>query len=112
MSKGWDNGQETLIELLSSRLNGLARKSFEDWIVEDSKFYRDYKSFKNGLPGRFGTKEMTWKSTVDFYQCKIEKTEKINEYCSRYLQAANKITIDELQACKFLVIVLKQDNNQ
>ena len=103
MSKGWDKyGQETLVELLSSRLNGLARKAFEEWIVEDSKIYRDYKSFKNGLPGRFGTKEMTWKSIVDFHQCKIGKVETINDYCGRYLQASNKITIDELQACKFL----------
>ena len=103
VSKGWDRfGQETLVELLSGRLSDTARLVFDEWVLEDPEVAEDYCAVKTGLPKRSGEKKTTWKMIVDFSNLKMSKEEKIVDYSKKYVSAAKSITMEELQACKFL----------
>ena len=91
-TKGWDRmGEETLVELITSRLSGKARKAWEEWYQEEPLVMVDYLQLKNDFVGRFEEEINPWKRLVDFQNLQMGGGERIDDFAKKYLHLATAV---------------------
>lgn len=84
-TKGWDGvHEETLVELITSRLSGKARKAWNEWVFEEADMMSDYLKLKLSFLGRFEEEVNPWRRLVDFQSLKMGE-EGIDAYDKKYL---------------------------
>ena len=80
VQNGWDIFEETYwVEFLTFRLEGEARKIFENWTLEDPSIRGDYQKVKKSFPGKFGVEDNVWKRMSDYELCRMKPDETISD---------------------------------
>ena len=86
-SKEWDGAtEETLVELLSSRLIGKARGAWVEWVQDEPGIMQDNVGVKERFPERLGKESNPWKILVDFHKMHMRESTPIGEYSRMYME--------------------------
>ena len=101
-TKGWDGVQEeTLVELVTSRLAEKARKAWDEWVQEDPEIMGDYFRLKKSFIERLGEDTNPWKRLVDFQNLVMGGDENIEVFSKKYLAAADAVDVDGCAVVKY-----------
>ncbi len=101
-TKGWDGVQEeTLVELVTSRLVDKARKAWDEWVQEDPEIMGDYFRLKKSFIERLGEDTNPWKRLVDFQNLVMGGDENIEVFSRKYLAAADAVDVDGCAVVKY-----------
>ena len=102
VQNGWDIFEETYwVEFLNFRLEGEARKIFENWTLEDPSIRGDYQKVKKSFPGKFGVEDNVWKRMLDYELCRMKPDETIEAYNGRFQALASSLTPEEKEVIKY-----------
>ena len=106
---GWDRFEEEyLIDFLVFRLEGAARKAYEDWTLEDPSVMSSYAQIKTHFPRRFGVVDNVWKRMTDYQMLIMERGESIESFNTRFQVLSQSLTSEEKEVIKYFHSLSKE----
>ena len=101
-NNGWDCFEEEyLIDFLVYRLDGNARKTYENWTLEDPSVMSTYLKIKDQFPRRFGIIDSVWTRMTDYQLTKMKDGESIEAFNVRFQILSQSISSEEKEVIKY-----------
>ena len=101
-NNGWDCFEEEyFIDFLVYRLDGNARKTYENWTLEDPSVMSSYLKIKDQFPRRFGIIDSVWTRMTDYQLTKMKDGESIEAFNVRFQILSQSISSEEKEVIKY-----------